>query len=39
MLDLACERLGRLRPGLKALLAAFAGYTLVACLLFVGFLS
>jgi hypothetical protein len=38
MLDLAYARLGRLQRALKPALVAFAGYTLVACLLFIGFL-
>jgi hypothetical protein len=39
MLDSLYERLGRRQPALKALLGAFTGYTLVACLLFIGFLA
>jgi hypothetical protein len=38
-LDLAMWRIGLLRKASRTLLALFAGYTLVACLLFAGFLS
>jgi len=39
MLDSLYQRHVRLQPALKPFLGAFTGYTMVACLLFVGFLA
>jgi hypothetical protein len=37
-LDRLCQRLARRQGAPRRFLLAFAGYTLVACLLFIGFL-